>query len=140
MSEIPFTEKRAELELIFETYRKHKYYTIHKNDINVSITSKMDDVGGGRSNETSDPTANAAIKLVDEVREAREFVERVEKAVNQLPDLEKQVIEERYMCRNYDYINDYTVYEAIIPMSKNTYSKVRERAMKKLHIMLVGNK
>ncbi len=128
---------RKEIELIFDEYRKHKYYTLFMSDINVSITSKYDDIGGGRSNRTSDFTADAAIKLADEKQEAKEFVEKIETAVNQLPEIEKDIIKLRYMSRNHNYISDYTIYEVKVPMSKPTYIKIRDRAFESLHKMLV---
>lgn len=107
------------------------------SDINVSITSKYDDVGGGRSNQTSDKTANAAIKLVDKKAEAKEFVEKVECAVNNLPDIERDIIKLRYMDKNYKYRSDYMIYEIKIPMSKPTYIKTRDSAFEALYKMLV---
>ena len=107
------------------------------SDYNINVTSKIDDVGGGRSNKTSNPTADTAIKLADEKQEALEFVEKVEQAVEQLPDIEKRIIQLRYMCKDYDYISDYTIYEVRVPMSDKTYRKIRNRAFKKLHKMLI---
>lgn len=130
---------RKELELIFDKYRKHKYYTLFMSDINVSITSKYDDIGGGRSNSISDQTANAAIKLADKKQEAKEFVEKIESAVDQLPDIERDIIKLRYMSRNHNYISDYTIYEVKVPMSPNTYRKIRERAFEALYKMLIDN-
>lgn len=128
---------REKIELIFEQYRKHKYYTLFKDEINASVTSTIDEVGGGRSNKISDKTADAAIELVDELREAHDYVNKVELAVNQLPDVEQELIQERYMKRNYDYISDYTVYMTKLFISKPTYIKVRERAFERLFKMLV---
>src|SRR5690625_2836338 len=125
------------IERIFKQYRKHKYYTLFMSDYNINVTSKIDEVGGGRSNQTSNPTADTAIKLADKKQEALEFVERVEKAVEQLPDIERDLIKYRYMTRDYNYISDYTIYEVKIPMSPNTYRKIRERASEKLYNMLV---
>lgn len=125
------------IERIFSTYRKHKYYTLFMSDYNINTTSKIDEIGGGRSNQTSDQTANVAIKLADKKAEALEFVERVERAVEQLPDLEKEIIKLRYMSRNYNYINDYTVYETKLFISKPTYIKIRNRAFESLYKMLV---
>ena len=130
---------RKELELIFDKYRKHKYYTLFMSDINVSITSKYDDIGGGPSNSISDQTANAAIKLADKKQEAKEFVEKIESAVDQLPDIERDIIKLRYMSRNHNYISDYTIYEVKVPMSPNTYRKIRERAFEALYKMLIDN-
>lgn len=127
---------RKEVELVFEKYRKHKYYTLFMSDINVSITSKIDNIGGGRTNKISDQTASAAIKLADKKQEAKEFVEKVERAVEQLPDVERDVIKLRYMSKNHNYINDYTIYEVELPMSKPTYIKIRDRAFEKLYVML----
>src|SRR5690625_4819676 len=106
---------KTKIEYIFKQYRKHKYYTLFMSDVNVSITSHIDEIGGGKSNSTSDQTANAAIKLADKKQEAREFVNKVEKAVDQLPEIEKRIIQLRYMCKDYDYISDYTIYEVKIP-------------------------
>src|SRR5690625_4423799 len=128
------------IERIFKQYRKHKYYTLFMSDYNINITSKIDDVGGGRSNQTANPTADTAIKLADKKQEALDFVERVEKAVEQLPDLERRVIELRYMCKDHQYINDYTIYDHKLPMSPNTYRKIRNEEFEKLYIMLVIKK
>lgn len=132
---LTFNKIRYDIELIFEQYRKHKYYTLFKTDVNVSVTSNIDRVGGGKSNKISDNVAKEAIKLVEEKAEAKRFVTLVEKAVEQLPDIEKELIQLRYMSNNHDYINDYTVYEVMIPMSAKTYRMIRERAFSKLFVM-----
>src|SRR5699024_2610100 len=97
---LSFNEIRPTIEKIFDVYRKHKYYTLFMSDYNTSITSHIDKIGGGRSNITSDQTASAAIKLADEKQEAKEFVSLVERAVDQLPDIERELIQLRYMSRN----------------------------------------
>src|SRR5690625_3732108 len=128
---------KTKIEYIFKQYRKHKYYTLFMSDVNVSITSHIDEIGGGKSNQTSDQTANAAVKLADKKLEAREYVDKVEQAVEQLPDIEKRIIQLRYMCKDYDYISDYTIYDVRMPMSDKTYRKLRDEAFKKLYLMLV---
>lgn len=125
------------IERIFSIYRKHKYYTLFMSDYNINITSKIDEVGGGRSNNISDSTANTAIELADKKAEAIKYVERVEKAVDQLPDIERDLIRYRYMTRDYNYISDYTVYETKLFISKPTYVKIRNRAFESLYKMLV---
>lgn len=139
---LTFNKIRYDIELIFEQYRKHKYYTLFKNDVNVSVTSVIDRVGGGRSNKTSDKVANEAIKLVEEKVEAERVVKLVEQAVDQLPDIERELIQLRYMSKNHNYINDYTVYEIQLdpPVSSNTYRKIRSEAFSKLYIMLSSGK
>lgn len=134
-----FNEIRRDIELIFEQYRKHKYYTLFIDTVNVSVTSRIDEVGGGKSNRTSDNVADEAIKLADEKMEAERFVRLVEQAVDQLPDIEKELIKLRYMSRNHNYINDYTVYEVKMHISAPYYDKLRKRAFNKLYIMLSNN-
>lgn len=131
-----FNKIRSEIELIFDQYRKHKYYTLFKSDYNTSITSSVDEIGGGRSNQISDKVGDAAIRIADEKVEAAEFVDLVEQAVDQLPDVEKELIKLRYMSRNHNYINDYTVYEVKMFISAPYYYKLRERAFNSLHTML----
>lgn len=132
-----FNDIRKDVERIFDKYRKHKYYTLFIDTVNVSVTSQINEIGGGRSNKTSDQTANAAIKLADKKQEAKEFVEKVERAVEQLPDIERDLIKYRYMTRDYNYISDYTVYETKLFISKPTYVKIRNRAFESLYKMLV---
>lgn len=134
---VTFNEIRQDIECIFEEYRKHKYYTLFIDTVNVSVTSKIDEVGGGRSNKITDNVADTAIKLADKKQEALEFVEKVERAVDQLPDIERDIIKLRYMSKNHNYINDYTVYESKLFISKPTYIKVRNRAFESLYKMLV---
>lgn len=130
---------RQEIELIFERYRKHKYYTLFINDYNTNVTSQIDDVGGGKSNLTTNKVANHVVSLLDKKDEARQYVGLIECAVDQLPKIEREVIRKRYMTKNHDYINDYTVYELRMdpPISRPTYIKLRERAFDSLYKMLV---
>lgn len=132
-----FNNIRCEIELIFEQYRKHKYYTLFMNDYNTSVTSSIDKVGGGRSNKTSDKVADHVIKMISRKEDAIQYVEKVERAVEQLPDVERKLIQLRYMSRNHNYINDYTVYEVEMQMSAKTYRRIREEAFSKVYIMLV---
>lgn len=129
-------KKRSEIECIFDQYRTHKFYTLFKQSYETNVTSQIDEIGGGRSNEIGDKVASAAIKAADEQAEAKQFVYLIESAVNQLPEIEKNIIEYRYMSKNHNYISDYTVYEVHIPMSDKTYRKIRSRAFEKLSKML----
>lgn len=133
-----FNEMRQEIECIFDKYRKHKYYTLFITDYNTSITSTIDEVGGGKSNQTSDKVGNAAVKIIDKRQEAKKYVEIVESAVSTLPEIEKELIKKRYMSRNHDYITDYTVYEVEMFISAPYFYKVRERAFSSLYVMLSG--
>lgn len=127
---------RREIERIFDIYRKHKYYTLFMSDINVSITSTINEIGGSSGNSISDQTADTAIKIADKKKEAHDYVMKVEQAVEQLPDIERDLIQYRYMSKNHQYINDYTVYEVKLFISAPHYDKLRKRAFDKLYVML----
>lgn len=63
-----------------------------------------------------------------------EYVRVINEAVNLLVDKEKEVITQRYMIDYYR--NDYEVYNSHLnrPVSKDTYTKIRNRALSKLYI------
>lgn len=71
----------------------------------------------------------------DIVQQRKKFVERIEKAVALLAPKEIQLITERYLSQDGNYVKDYEVYEAM-QISENTYYKYRNRAVKKLAIVL----
>lgn len=133
-----FNDIRSEIELIFERYRRHKYYTLFLNDYSTSITSSIDTVGGGRSNLTSDKVGDTAVKIADKKKEAQEYVSLIEQAVDRLPEMEKELIKLRYMSRDHDYFSDYTIYEVKMFISAPYYYKLRERAFSNLYVMFNG--
>jgi len=139
---LKFNDVRCEIELIFEEYRKHKYYTLFMNDYDTSVTSQIDDIGGGRSNETSDKVGNHVIRALDRKQEAMDYVVMIEQAVERLPDAEREIIKKRYMTKNHDYISDYTVYEVGMdpPVSRPTYIKIRNKAITTLHNLVALQK
>lgn len=128
------TQKAVEAAL--EKYRIFKYIAFDEKE--VSVTSHIDDVGGGRSNQTSDSTADVAISNSDEKERRMKYCERVERAVKRLPRLERFLIEERYMTVDSEYITDYNVYNFKFqpPISHVTYSNIRWKAFYKLALNL----
>ncbi|WP_289142468.1 hypothetical protein [uncultured Brevibacillus sp.] len=67
----------------------------------------------------------------DIVQQRKNFVERIEKAVALLAPKEIQLITERYLSQDGNYVKDYEVYEAM-QISEFTYYKYKNRAMEKL--------
>lgn len=63
---------------------------------------------------------------------------RIEQSVEELPEIERQLISERYLNPESDYITDQQIYSQVInpPISERTYTKYRERAMLKLAFLL----
>ncbi|MED1782000.1 hypothetical protein P4V43_09250 [Brevibacillus fortis] len=75
---------------------------------------------------------------MDSQAERKEYVERVERAVNALPWKERVLIQERYMSADSEYITDYAVYNHRLKpaISEGTYSKYRWKAFYKIALKL----
>jgi ArpU family phage transcriptional regulator len=128
------TQKAVEAAL--GRYRLYKYLTFDERE--ASITASYELREGGRSNKTSDQTAEIAAYNVDEQAKRRAYCERIERAVRKLPRMERFLIEERYMCADAEYLTDYNVYTQKFqpPISENTYAKIRWRAFYKIALSL----
>jgi hypothetical protein len=75
---------------------------------------------------------------LDEPERRRQFCERIERAVNKLPRMEKFLLQERCMYNDANYITDYNVCtQKFQPsISEGTYSKRRWQAFYKLTLAL----
>lgn len=73
-----------------------------------------------------------------QLRECQNFCNKIEQAVNELPQPEKFLIEERYLHLESEYRKDYDMYSHIFEphISHMTYMKIRKRAMCNLAIIL----
>lgn len=114
----------------FEDYRYFKN-SIHEEK-EATITASYNERFHGPTNETSDQTADVAIYNVDGPAARKAYCEKIERAVNSLYQKERLLITERYMKD--EYMNDLKVYSFIFnpPISKETYSKIREKAFYRL--------
>lgn len=137
--ELPELDRKvtqAFVERELEMYRLFKYLTFDERE--ASTTSHMDDIGGGKSNLTSDQTGTIAIYNVDEQNRRRKYCERVERAVRRLPPMERFLIETRYIADDAEYLTDMKVYcfKFQPPISATTYDKIRWKAFYKLALDL----
>lgn len=127
-------EIKATVEEAFSKYRLYRGVFLKRQ---ASVTANYDRESVMTSNIT-DSTADTSIYNVDGQRNRTLFCERVEQAVESLPEKERFLIEQRYMCEDADYVTDYQVYcfEFNPPISERTYAKIRERAFIKLTLLL----
>jgi ArpU family phage transcriptional regulator len=140
---LPELDRKAtqkSVEGILERYRLYKYLTFEERE--ASITASYEAREGGRPNTISDQTANIAVYNVDEQDKRRQYCERIERAVNRLPRMERFLIQERYMSEDAEYITDLNIYNFKFqpPINKDTYAKIRWRAFYKLAFRLVESK
>lgn len=137
--ELPELDRKKTKEAVEEalrTYRIYKYLAFEEQE--ASITPSYTERLHGETNETSDSTAEVALKNASEYERRVNYCKRIEKAVRRLPLAERQLIEARYMGDDSEYITDYAVYSHRInpPISESTYSKIRWRAFYKLALNL----
>ncbi|MCS1392990.1 transcriptional regulator [Lysinibacillus boronitolerans] len=137
--ELPELDRKATqaaVERELERYRIFKYLTFEEKE--AATTSRLDDIGGGKSNLTSDQTGSVAIYNVDEKSARRKYCERIERAVKRLPPMERFLIETRYMADDAEYLTDMKVYcfKFQPPISPPTYDKIRWKAFYKLALDL----
>jgi len=123
---------KSAVEGIMEKYRLYKYVSFEERE--ASTTASWSDTPKGFTGTKSDQTANIAIHNVDQRAARKSFCERVERAVNELPKMERFLIQKRYMTNDSDYITDHHVYnfEFQPPRSKDTYGKIRNKAFYRL--------
>lgn len=136
LPELDRKKTQRAVEAALEKYRIYKYLTFEERE--ASITASYEERFHGPTNQTSDQTANIAIHNVDAQAARKAYCERIERAVRQLPRMERFLIEKRYMAADAKYITDYHVYcfEFQPPISATTYIKIRWHAFYSLALRL----
>lgn len=136
MPELDKKRTQKSVETALERYRLFKYLTFEGRE--ASTTSHIDDIGGGKSNLTSDQTGSIASWNADQQRKRSEYCEKIEQVVERLPKTERFLLEERYMSAESEYLTDYNVYcfKFDPPISAMTYASIRWRAFYKLALSL----
>jgi ArpU family phage transcriptional regulator len=137
--ELPELDRKAtqaKVEEHLEKYRLFKYLTFEERE--ASLTASSEIRYHGPTNLTGDQTASIAIFNADEQERRKKFCERIERAVQRLPKMERFLIEERYLCDDSEYTTDYNVYcfKFQPPISATTYSKIRWKAFYRLALNL----
>lgn len=137
--ELPELDRKATqvaVESALERYRLFKYLTFEERE--ASITASTEERFHGPTNQTSDQTASIAIHNASMQIQRKNYCERLERAVQRLPKMERFLIEERYMSDDAEYITDYNVYcfKFQPPISHVTYGKIRWKAFYRLALNL----
>lgn len=87
----------------------------------------------GPTNRTSDPAGDTASWNIDNEHKLIILVERVQEAVERLPNPEKEIIKLRYL--NDEEIYDYTIYNDL-NYSESKYYRIKARAFYRLAFAL----
>lgn len=137
--ELPELDRKATqraVESALEKYRIFKYLTFEERE--AAITGSSEPRFHGQTNQISDQTGRIAMYNVDQQEYRKHYCERIERAVKRLPNMERFLIEERYMSNEGDYITDMQVYcfKFQPPISAMTYAKIRWKAFYRLSLNL----
>jgi ArpU family phage transcriptional regulator len=125
---------KAAIESTLEKYRLYKYFSFEEREASIVASSEVR--YHGPTNVTTDQTGSIAVYNVDQRTYRKNFCERVEWAVSRLPKIEKQLIQERYLNSESEYITDFHVYNQILEKSQPTYIKLRWKAFYRLALIL----
>lgn len=112
LPEMDHKKVQTAIEEVLEKYRLFKSNTFEEREVN------NDQAAAINSHNVNEP----------EVR--RSFCDRVERAVNKLYPKEKYLVTERYMTDN--HVTDIRMYTDVMPMSSDTYAKIRRSAFYRL--------
>ncbi|MCY7487921.1 ArpU family phage packaging/lysis transcriptional regulator [Paenibacillus alvei] len=129
-----FKEKRAAVEKIFSRYRLYKRLE-HMGSVTpeTKITASYEPRLHGNTNAISKPVEDAVIREMEITEQRRIMIATVEQAVLLLDERESEIIQMRYMEK--DYICDYHVRDQL-GIGHPTYRKRRDAAMEKLYVLL----
>ncbi|MCR8645560.1 ArpU family transcriptional regulator [Paenibacillus sp. N1-5-1-14] len=123
------TRKRVEEAL--ETVRVYKRIGFVRQE--VKTTQSYEARYHGNTNTVNKSTERVAVANVDGEERLREWTSNVERAVQQLDQKERNIIERRYLEEDPDY--DFMLCHEL-NMSERTYRRVKAKAFEKLAYML----
>lgn len=139
LPELDRKKTQAAVEAALEKYRIYKYLSFQRRE--ASMTASYSDMPRSNTGVTSDQTGSIATYNVDEPERRRLYCEGLEQAVQQLPRIERAIIELRYMDKESDYVTDQMIYQGKLAehlddnrliMSFQRFDTIRWRAFTKL--------
>lgn len=129
-----FLEVRAEVEKVFSAYRVYKRLErINSKNFNIKITPSYETREHGSTNITSKPVESLVVREMNEQEGRTELIGLVEACVEELEDLKKELIKERYMKK--DSATDGSTAEKM-DITPYLYQKNRDLAIKELAFYL----
>jgi ArpU family phage transcriptional regulator len=113
---------------------KYRIYTLTLPEEQVPrITASYALVPASDTNLFYSSTEDSAVRNVDHLRERAVTIERVQKAVNRLSEMERAIMIKRYL--DLEDVFDYEVYHQL-GLSERKYYRLKAKAMMKLAMIL----
>ena len=131
LPEIDRDATRTAVESELEKYQM--YLLMDPEEYEPKITSSFKLVPSAPSNQFHSSTEETAIKRMDTEKKRKDFLFRIQRAVNRLAYQERSLIVKRYLSN--DDIYDYEVYNEL-GFSERKYYRIKSRAFYKLAFIL----
>lgn len=132
--QLPKIDREATKNAVEAALEKYRLYVLMEPEERLpKVTQTFSLVPPSNTNGFHSSTEDAAITNVDQERFRREYIERIQRAVNRLSYQERAIIIQRYMT--HEDIFDYEVYSDL-GMSERKYYRVKGRAFYKLAFIL----
>ncbi|MEN2465924.1 ArpU family phage packaging/lysis transcriptional regulator [Ornithinibacillus sp. JPR2-1] len=132
--ELATIDKVATRDAVEKELEKYRMYLLMDPEENEpKITSQFKLVSSTPSNQFHSSTEDTAIKRLDIERKRKEFIRRIQRAVNRLAYQERSLIIQRYLTG--DEVYDYEVYNDL-GFSESKYYRIKSRAFYKLALIL----
>ncbi|SET76370.1 phage transcriptional regulator, ArpU family [Oceanobacillus limi] len=131
---LPKIDRDATRDAVEDQLESYKFYLLmDPEDIEPKVTSSLKLVATAPSNQFHSSTEDAAVKKIDQEKKRRDFIKRIQRAVNRLAFQERSIIIKRYLTDEDVY--DYEIYNEL-GFSERKYYRIKSRAFYKLALIL----
>ncbi|WP_325034718.1 ArpU family phage packaging/lysis transcriptional regulator [Lentibacillus sp. Marseille-P4043] len=131
LPEIDREATKKEVESSLEKYQM--YLLMDPEELQPKITQSFNLAPAAPNNQFHSSTEEIALKKVDQERKRKEYLLKIQKAVNRLSFKERSIIINRYLKD--DDVYDYEVYNEL-GYSETNYYRIKSRAFYKLAFIL----
>lgn len=131
LPEIDRDATRNQVESALEKYKM--YLLMDPSELEPKITSSFKLVPAAPNNQFHSSTEDTAVKKMDQEKHRKEYLMKIQKAVNRLAFQERSIIINRYLDN--DEVYDYEVYNDL-GFSERKYYRIKARAFYKLAFIM----
>ncbi|WP_245835694.1 ArpU family phage packaging/lysis transcriptional regulator [Virgibacillus ndiopensis] len=131
LPEIERVATRNKVESVLDKYKM--YLLMDPSELEPNVTSSFRLVPAAPNNQFHSSTEETAIKRMDQEKQRKEFLKKIQKSVNRLNYQERSIIINRYLKD--DDVYDYEVYNEL-GYSERKYYRIKARAFYKLAFIL----
>ena len=131
LPEIDRDETRNQVESALEKYKM--YLLMDPSELEPKITSSFKLVPAAPNNQFHSSTEDTVVKKMEQEKHRKEYLMKIQKAVNRLAFQERSIIINRYLDN--DEVYDYEVYNEL-GFSERKYYRIKARAFYKLAFIM----